>query len=212
MVQRASDMIFSQDLAGKLTSINAAGQKFLGRGENEIVGESFFSFFGVIPEHGFASGSTRADEATEVRHQFLTRSAVGEDRWLDLILSPIKDRTDETIGFRGLARDITERKRFEEALRDSEERYRLLFESTPQPIWVYNEETLGFLAVNEAATRTYGYSRDEFLSMTIDSLRSKDNIPALFIKNANDANELVLSSPWRHETKDKRTIYVEMTS
>jgi len=212
MVQRASDMIFTQDLAGKLTSINAAGQKFLGRGENEIVGESFFSLFGVIPENGFASGSTRADEATEVRHQFLTRSAVGEDRWLDLILSPIKDRTDETIGFRGLARDITERKRFEEALRDSEERYRLLFETIPQPIWVFNEETLHFLAVNEAATRTYGYSRDEFLSMTTNELRPKEDIPTLMIKNATDPDELVISSPWRHQTRDKKTIYVEMSS
>jgi PAS domain S-box-containing protein len=166
----------------------------------------------VIPEsNGFAGALTRSADAREFRHQFLARSAAGEDRWLDLIVSPIK-KLDETIGFRGLARDITERKRFEEALRDSEERYRLLFESTPQPIWVYNEETLAFLAVNEAATRTYGYTRDEFLSMTIDDLRPVEDIPTLLIKNAADPNELVLSSPWRHQTREKKTIYVEMTS
>ena len=84
---------------------------------------------------------------------FVARSATGEDRWLDLIISPMEDKLGETIGFRGLARDVTERKRFEEALRDSEARYSLLFESTPQPIWVYNEDTLAFLAVNEAATQ-----------------------------------------------------------
>ncbi|HEX2270496.1 MAG TPA: PAS domain S-box protein, partial [Pyrinomonadaceae bacterium] len=121
-------------------------------------------------------------------------------------------RLDETVGFRGLARDITERKRFEEALRDSEERYRLLFESTPQPIWVYNEDTLHFLAVNEASTRIYGYSRDEFLSMTINDLRPDEDIPTLIIKNAADADELVISSPWRHQTRDKKIIYVEMSS
>jgi PAS domain S-box-containing protein len=97
-------------------------------------------------------------------------------------------------------------------LRDSEERYRLLFESTPQPIWVYDEEKLSFLAVNEAATRIYGFSRDEFLSMTIDDLRPQEDIPALLIKNGNDADELVISSPWRHRTKDNGTIYVETSS
>lgn len=211
LVEQASDMIFTQDLAGRLTSINVAGERFLGRKQEDLLGNSFFSVFGVIPEtNGFAGSLNR--NATEFRHQFLAHSAAGEDRWLDLIVSPIKDRLNETVGFRGLARDITERKRFEEALRDSEERYRLLFESTPQPIWVYNEDTLHFLAVNEASTRIYGYSRDEFLSMTIDDLRPIEDIPTLMIKSDADADELVISSPWRHQTRDKRIIYVEMSS
>ena len=216
VVEHASDMIFTQDLAGRLTSINLAGQRFLGREQEELIGNSFFSVFGIIPEsNGFAASTKmlgRAQEAKEFRHQFVAHSAAGEDRWLDLIVSPIHDRMDETVGFRGLARDITERKQFEEALRDSEERYRLLFESTPQPIWVYNEDTLAFLAVNEAATRTYGYTRDEFLSMTINDLRAHEDIPTLMIKNISDANELVISSPWRHQTRDKKIIYVEMSS
>jgi PAS domain S-box-containing protein len=211
LVEQASDMIFTQDLAGKLTSINLAAQKFLGRKPEDIIGNSFFSVFGVIPEsNGFAGSLGRPREAGEFRHQFVARSSAGEDRWLDLIVSPIKDKLNETVGFRGLARDVTERKRFEEALRDSEERYRLLFESTPQPIWVYNEETLSFLAVNEAATRTYGYSRDEFLSMTINDIRPSEDIPTLIIKN--DPNDLVISSPWRHSTRTGATLYVEMSS
>jgi PAS domain S-box-containing protein len=213
LVEHASDVIFTHDLSGKLTNINAAGAKFVGRNANELIGESFFGIFGIIPEsNGFAGSLKNPKTATEVRHQFVARSAGSEDRWLDLIISPIKDKAEETVGFRGVARDITERKTFEEALKDSESRYKLLFESTPQPIWVYNEDTLTFVAVNEAATKTYGYSRDEFLSMTIDSLRAKEDIPALFINNSSDAEDLVLSSPWRHETRDKRTIYVEMTS
>jgi PAS domain S-box-containing protein len=213
LVEQASDMIFTQDLTGKVTSMNLAGQKFLGRKEDDIVGNSFFSVFGIIPgSNGFAGNSSPPQEAKEFRHQFVAHSAAGEDRWLDLIISPIKDRTEQTVGFRGLARDITERKCFEEALRDSEERYRLLFESTPQPIWVYNEETLAFLAVNEAATRIYGYSRDEFLSMTINDIRPHEDIPTLMIKNAAHPDELVISSPWRHQTRDKKIIYVEISS
>lgn len=213
LVEHASDVIFTQDPNGRLSSINSAGAKFLGRTAQELIGESFFSVFGIIHEGNvFTGGLSRPQELQEFRHQFVAHSAAGEDRWLDLIISPIQDKLGGTIGFRGVARDITERKNFEEALRDSEARYKLLFESTPQPIWVYNEETLGFLAVNEAATKTYGYSRDQFLTMTVDSIRAKEDIPALIIKNANDANELVLSSPWRHQTRDNKTIYVEMTS
>jgi PAS domain S-box-containing protein len=132
LVERASDVDFYSDLSGRLISINSAGAGFLGRPVQEIVGQSFFSAFGVIPEsNGFAGILGRATEAKVFRHQFIARSAKGDDRWLDLIVSPITGKHDETIGFRGVARDITERKNFEEALRDSETRYKLLFESTP---------------------------------------------------------------------------------
>jgi len=53
----------------------------------------------------------------------------------------------------------------------SEDQYRLLFEGNPNPMWVYDEETLRFLAVNEAAVRVYGYSREEFLAKTIVEIR-----------------------------------------
>ena len=107
---------------------------------------------------------------------------------------------------------LMERAKLEAELRDSEERYRLLFESTPQPIWVYDEETLRFLAVNEAAVQTYGYSRAEFLSMTISELRSPEEVPALLIKVAAGSDDPVISSPWRHKRKDGSSIYVELTS
>src|SRR6266513_116295 len=107
LVEQASDMIFTQDLAGRLTSVNGAGQTFLGRKPEEIIGNSFFVVFGIIPEtNGFAGSLSRPQEAREFRHQFMARSAAGEDRWLDLIISPIKDKLDETTGFRGLARDV----------------------------------------------------------------------------------------------------------
>jgi PAS domain S-box-containing protein len=212
LVEQASDMIFTQDLSGRLTNINVAGARFLGRSRHELIGQSSFSLFGVDPLSNGFSGSLNQQDNREFRHQFVAKEASGAEHWLDLIVSPITDRMDGTVGFRGLARDITERKQFELALRDSEERYRLLFECTPQPIWVYNEETNGFLAVNEAAIRIYGYTRDEFLSMTIDDMRPGEDVPALLIKSAVDDAELVISSPWRHETKDKKTIYVEMSS
>jgi len=69
-----------------------------------------------------------------------------------------------------LQQEVAERKRTEQILRDSEERYRTLFESNPHPMWVYDFVTAHFLAVNDAAVDHYGYSRDEFLAMTMHDL------------------------------------------
>ena len=71
-----------------------------------------------------------------------------------------------------LVLDVTVARRIEEALRKSEAQYRLLFESNPQAMWVY-DLTLRFLAVNDAAVRHYGYSRAEFLEMTIKDIRPR---------------------------------------
>jgi PAS domain S-box-containing protein len=215
LVEQASDVIFTQDLSGRLTSMNTAGAKFLGRESQELLGESFSSAFGVLgldPNgNGFANGLNPYETDQEFRHQFIAKPVSGQERWLDLTISPIRGRMDEIVGFRGLARDITERKKVELALRDSEERYRLLFESTPQPIWVYDEESYRFLTVNDAATRIYGYTRNEFLSMTLNDIGVKAETAGV-IKNKANPDEPFISGPWQHQTKDKKSIYVELTS
>ncbi|MBI4573411.1 MAG: PAS domain S-box protein [candidate division NC10 bacterium] len=82
-------------------------------------------------------------------------------------ITPVRDQRGEITHFVSIDHDISARRRAEEKLRASEERYRLLFETNPHPMWVYDLESLAFLAVNDAAIRHYGYSRDEFLALTI---------------------------------------------
>ncbi|HUE81337.1 MAG TPA: PAS domain S-box protein [Pyrinomonadaceae bacterium] len=214
LVEQATDLIFTQDNQGRLTSINAAGAEFLGRGQEDLIGVFFNEAFQIDSRTAAVlDGAKQLEQHEDFRHQFLTKHAKGGERWLEIVMFPIRDRLNETtVGLRGVARDITERKRFELALLDSEERYRLLFESIPQPIWVYDEETLRFLAVNQAATQAYGYSREEFLSMTVNDIRSPDEVPALLIKSATSVDEPVISSPWRHQRKDGSVIYVEMST
>ena len=72
-----------------------------------------------------------------------------------------------------------EQKRAEEALHRKEKQYRVLFATYPSPTWVYDAETLAFLAVNDAAVAHYGYSREQFLAMTIRDIRPAEDIPAL---------------------------------
>jgi PAS domain S-box-containing protein len=107
---------------------------------------------------------------------------------------------------------LLERKQAEEALRASEARYRLLFENNPRPIWVYDSESLGFLAVNEAAVRLYGYSGAEFLRMTIKEIRPPEEVPALLDAIQNRAASLYKLGVWKHRRKDGTVFDAEITS
>jgi two-component system, cell cycle sensor histidine kinase and response regulator CckA len=79
---------------------------------------------------------------------------------------------DQPIRVHGTGQDVTEVERTAAALKASEDRYRALFESNPQPMWVHDPQTLRFLAVNDAAIRSYGYSREEFLAMPITEIQA----------------------------------------
>lgn len=111
-----------------------------------------------------------------------------------------------------VARDITARKAMEENLRASEERYRKLFELNPQPAWIYDRATLGFLAVNRAAVAGYGYSRDEFLRMTIDEIRPAEDVPAVHERVSSLRDDTSREGVWRHLRNDGSLIQVEITS
>ena len=105
------------------------------------------------------------------------------------------------------SRDVTDRWRAEEDVRSSEKQYRLLFQGNPNPMWVFDLETLAFLEVNEAATKHYGYSREEFLAMTIADIRppEKDDARKSIALNAADRSHV-----WRHRRKDGSLIDVEV--
>ena len=76
-------------------------------------------------------------------------------------------------------RDVTDREKAQEDLRQSEKQYRLIFDGNPIPMWVFDQETLCFLEVNDAALQNYGYSREEFLSMGMPDIRPEEDVPAL---------------------------------
>jgi PAS domain S-box-containing protein len=107
-----------------------------------------------------------------------------------------------------IIRDIT----FQKTLEEANEHYKLLFEKGPLPKWVYDIETLRFLEVNEAAVKHYGYSREEFLSMTIQDMRLPEDVPFLLKKVKDGLPELEKAAIWRHRKKDGSIIFVEISS
>ena len=111
--------------------------------------------------------------------------------------------------FRGAASEALHRAERER----SEEQYRLLFDGNPHPMWVYDPETLAFLAVNDAAVHLYGYSREEFLAMTLADIRPTADVPHLLTRLAEDASRRGASEgTWKHRRKDGTLIDAEISS
>jgi PAS domain S-box-containing protein len=98
------------------------------------------------------------------------------------------------------------------ALQESEARYRALFDSNPLPTWVYGVADLRFLAVNDAAVATYGYTRAEFLDMTFDDLRLPQEVQRLHPPLAEGPPALDDTGTWRYRTKDGQILDVKATS
>ncbi|MBW8843710.1 MAG: PAS domain S-box protein [Burkholderiales bacterium] len=90
--------------------------------------------------------------------------------------------------------------------------YQRLFEANPVPMWIYDLQTLRFLDVNEVACQKYGYTRGEFLSMTIRDIRPPEDVAAVEQSVRLTPPEVFNSGVWRHRLKDGRLIYVEITS
>ena len=102
------------------------------------------------------------------RFETVLRGSAG-DTVLEVSASPVQFCGERATLL--LTREVTQRVRVLDALRASEERYRILFENNPQPMWVEDAESGAFLAVNEAAVRHYGWSREKFLSLRSADLR-----------------------------------------
>ena len=93
---------------------------------------------------------------------------------------------------------------------EASEQYQMLFDRSPMPMWLYDDETLEFLAVNQAAIDTYGYSREEFMRMTLRDIRPAEDRAAVDRRPAKGLPNY--TGAWRHRTKKGRDLEVLVRS
>jgi PAS domain S-box-containing protein len=143
-------------------------------------------------------------------HEYRMIRSDGRVVWIHDRAVLVRDEEGAPTVVQGLMFDVTEQKASEARLRDSEERYRLLFEANPLPMWVFDLETFQFLAVNDAAVEHYGYSREEFLSRTILDIRPEEDAPK--VRASMNTPGVHTGEIWRHIRKDGSTIMVEVST
>jgi PAS domain S-box-containing protein len=211
----ARDAIVAFDQDNVIQFANPGVYRVFGYTPAEIEGQSFTM---LMPE------SLRVHHRAAVRHFIETGQRTPESLAIERLglrrngqVIPLDvsfgvSTKDGRYTFTAVMRDVSERKAAEQALRESTERYRLLFEGNPHPMWVFDSNTLSFLEVNDVAVAQYGYSREEFLAMRVTDIRPPEEVQKLLDNLARLGPAYTYTGRWRHRRKDGTLVDVEVSA
>jgi PAS domain S-box-containing protein len=126
----------------------------------------------------------------------------------------VRDRKDQAVRIVGAVQDITEIKKNQQKLIQSEENYKNMFSNNPTPMWAYDMEDKRFTMVNDAALALYGYSREHFFKLDLFSIRVKEDHEKLrtHLKSKAFLEDLNISHEWTHLKKDGTEMIVDVIS
>ena len=215
IVENIPDMIFVKDAKElKFVHFNKAGEKLLGYKREDLIGKNDYDFFPDKEADFFTERDRTVLEGKKlvvIPEEPIHTKDLGE-RILHTKKIPILDEQGEPQYLLGISEDITERKAKDEAIKSCRDSFRLLFAGNPNPMFVYDLETLGFLEVNKAMQKHYSWTRDELLKMKITDIRPKEEIPRLLEALKQERDDFQNTGLWKHKKKDGEIIDVETVS
>ena len=215
LVENGADVIVILSAEGKPTYVSPSISKVLGYTEAETLALNLFDV--VHPEDREAVGArmleVMANPGVAMQgHTARIKHKDGSWRWLEATVTNLLD--DPNInGIVDNFRDVTERIEAEIKLKNSEEKYRYIFNLSPMPKWIYHLQTYQIIDVNLAAEKHYGYSRNEFLSMNIRALHPVSELPKLQHTHTEIAKMegVMYFGTVNHQKKDGTIIQVDVT-
>jgi PAS domain S-box-containing protein len=202
------------DIKGNLTFFNESMRKIIGYEREELLGMNNRQYADEENTHKVYQAYNRVYRTGEpvknFEWQIITKD--GDRRDIEVSISLIRDAEGHPTGFRGIVLDVTDRKRAEEALRDAETRYRLLFEHSPDGIVIIDPATARPLEFNETAHRQLGYSREEFSRLSISDLDAVETAEETKAQIANVIREGRNDFETLHRTRQGEIRNIQVTA
>ncbi|HQW82954.1 MAG TPA: PAS domain S-box protein [Ferruginibacter sp.] len=207
IVEHATDGIFMADNETRFIDVNTAGCRLLGYTHEELVGKKFTD---LIPKEDKISNPVKLELLQKGESVINERRLLHKDG--TLIEVEISAQLLPDGRYQSFIRDISERKRAAEKILQSEQKYKLMFDNNPLPMWMTTLPGLDIIDVNEAAIKQYGYSREEFLKLNTRQLRPVEDLEYFLAEVAKMQSDKINVRVWRHKRKDGSIIHVETYS
>ena len=210
LAESSPDAIFIHDRGSAIQYLNSAARQWLGRADGRLPGCSPDELFPPDVARQHQEEVQRVFETGEPGRAERRHSFPGTTKWIETRLLPLRDPQGKILSVMGIARDLTEQKRIEEALKEREELSQKIIGTAMDGFWMLNLE--GYVVdVNEAYCRMSGYSHEELLSMHVSSVEVVEDSPKLVVQHVQrivqHGSEQFES---RHRCKDGRIIEVEV--
>jgi len=211
LIENSTDIITMADAEGNIFYGSPSSKKILGYDEADYLGRHVCSF--IHPDSLPVVAELLQNLVSHPNKLFTIDLKVfdkgGKERWVQGLASNML-QVPGVNALVGNYRDITERKKTEELIRESEYLYKNLFNNSPLPVYVCEADNLHFAEVNEATVQLYGYNRDEFLKMTAFDIMSPDEKQELqqLLPKADHSNRPSVLR--KHIKKNGETIFVEV--
>jgi len=208
LLQSIPDLIWVKDVRGTYLTCNKMFENFFGATAKDIVGKTDYDFVDRELADFFRTNDKNAIEAGKPfsNEEWVTFASNGNKVLLETIKAPMYDSKGKIIGVLGIGRDITDRKRSEERLRQSEAKYRNLIETMPDGVYRSTPEGK-FIEVNDAMVKILGYeSKEDLMSINIKTQLYFDSEEREKLTRKMRLNELDIF-PLRK--KDGTTVYIE---
>lgn len=134
----------------------------------------------------------------------------GTSYWIKLTIAPVLNEKQEITNFIAFEHDITDEKNKAKELEESERLYKSLFDKNPEIMFIFDPKTFQILEANETALKTYEYTREEFLNLTIKDIRPPEDWEEVKNIVPKVKDDYIMQGVWRHYKKNKEIIYVEI--
>ena len=211
IIDHANDLIYNTDKRGNITFFNPTAVKIMGRTEKELQGINYLDL--IRKDYRQRVKDFYRDQVKKVTpntyFEFPAVKGDGSEIWLGQNVQPII-KNGKLKGFQAFARDVTDRKRTEMALKESERRYRALFEDSRDVIYITGPDGY-FVGINQSGLDLFGYTRDEIMKLTARDLYLHPEDREGFV-NELERNGYVRDYELKLKRRDGKAIYCLLSS